>query len=136
MLLGILLSNCISSEIYNSLLNSIESDSIIIDKMTLDDKLKLLHGVPGTYVGNIPGIQRLGIPSIRMQDGPQGFRVTALTGPVGTTTAWPSALTVSSSWDIKLIHQWFIAMAKEFRGQFINSYTNILYENFLKLKYE
>jgi beta-glucosidase len=88
--------------------------------MTLDEKLSLLHGVTGTYVGNLPQIKRLGIPAVNMQDGPQGFRVTTLTGPVGTTTAWPSALTAASSWDRDLVNQWSTAMAVEFKGKGAN----------------
>jgi len=50
-------------------------------------------GVLGTYVGEIVGVPRLGIPPIHIQDGPQGFRTNGKTGSPGTTTAWPSALT-------------------------------------------
>ena len=57
----------------------------------------------GADVGIIPGIKRLGIPSLRMNDGPEGFRVNALPG---TSTQWPSGLTVAHSWDPELFGLW------------------------------
>lgn len=38
-------------------------------KMSLHDKVKMLHGVKGTYVGTIDGNEELGIPAINMNDG-------------------------------------------------------------------
>ena len=60
------------------------------------------HSVSGnsSYVGVIKGLPRLGIPDIRMNDGPQGFR--GKKGQEGTSTQWPSGLTVAHSWDTAL----------------------------------
>ena len=44
-----------------------------------------------------------------MNDGPQGFRGTA-----GTSTQWPSGLTVAHSWDRQLFLEWGTAMGLEF----------------------
>lgn len=54
----------------------------------MTEKIMLVHGTTGPYVGNIAGIPRLKIPPILMNDGPQGFR-----GIPGTSTAFPSGLT-------------------------------------------
>lgn len=70
-------------------------------------------GVKGHYTGNIPGVERLGIPSLHMQDGPQGFRAMEQSGGGGTSTAWPSAMTVAASWDEELVNRWAVAMAEE-----------------------
>ena len=51
-------------------------------------------GLP--YVGNVPGNTRLNIPPLTLNDGPQGFRDNA---SPGTTTAWPSGLTMAASFD-------------------------------------
>ena len=80
--------------------------------MTLTEKVALLHGVPGEYVGTIPGNTRLNIPALYMNDGPQGFR--APLSLEGTTTAWPSGLTVAATWDVNMARSWGRAMGKEF----------------------
>jgi beta-glucosidase len=95
----------------------------------------MLHGHKGLYIGNIDGKsstpfsriaqsvtgnERLGIPAIHMHDGPQGFRVTGTTAPTGSTTAWPSGLSVAASWDVNLMEKWHAAMATEFKGKGAN----------------
>jgi len=96
----------------------------LLAKMTLDEKISMLHGAfvgwpdaAKVYVGNVPGNDRLGIPPLRMNDGPQGFRDDA---NVGTTTAFPSGGTVSASWDRDLLYQWGKVMGQEFIGKGAN----------------
>jgi beta-glucosidase len=89
----------------------------LISAMTLEEKLVMVHGSDNSYggdviyVGWVPGNKRLGIPELRLNDGPQGYRDDL--NP-WTTTAWPSALTVSQSWDADLFYQWGEAMGDEF----------------------
>lgn len=59
-----------------------------VAQMTLEEKVSLVQGAgrdskvkKGNYVGRTPNIQRLGIPELLMNDGPQGFR-----GEPGTST--------------------------------------------------
>ena len=92
--------------------------------MTLDEQLSLLHGPASgpsvqcadsaacAYVGNVNPIARLGVPPITMNDGPQGFRATSQMK--GTSTAWPSGLTMAASWDVEMMHEWGVGMGKEF----------------------
>lgn len=103
----------------------------MLKQMNTTEKLAMLHGHKGLYIGNIVGNDRLGIPSLNMHDGPQGFRVTETTKPEGSTTAWyvrekcismdimpcfrPSALSAAASWDSDLIYRWSAAMAEEFK---------------------
>jgi beta-glucosidase len=91
-------------------------------KMSLHDKVKMMHGVKGTYVGTIDSNEELGIPAINMNDGPQGFRVTPNNqeGKQGTTTMWPSALTVATTWDKDLAYRWAEAMSSEFKTKGAN----------------
>jgi hypothetical protein len=78
----------------------------LLSQMTLDEKIVMLHGPMDpmpccecdeklgplcNYTGNVYPNTRLGIPQIKMNDGPQGFRDGS--NP-GTSTAWPSAMTV------------------------------------------
>jgi beta-glucosidase len=67
------------------------------------------------YTGEITGNARLGIPPLRMNDGPQGFR----TGDAlaGTSTGWPSALTLAATFDTQLASEWGHAMGQEFRDK-------------------
>lgn len=91
-----------------------ERAEAMLKLMDLEDKLRMMRGSMGDYVGNIEGNGRLGIPKISMQDGPQGFRITKKTGAEGSTTAWPSSLNIASSFDAQLAGRWAIAMASEF----------------------
>jgi beta-glucosidase len=43
----------------------------MLQQMNISEKLVMMHGHLGVYIGNIRGNDRLGIPSINMQDGPQ-----------------------------------------------------------------
>ncbi|RYH32258.1 glycosyl hydrolase [archaeon] len=50
-----------------------------------------------------------------MQDGPQGFRTTQETGGDGSSTSFPSSMTVGATWDSELVYKWTSAMAQEFK---------------------
>eukprot|EP00052_Salpingoeca_macrocollata_P017874 m.146254 g.146254 ORF g.146254 m.146254 type:complete len:696 (-) comp20527_c1_seq1:51-2138(-) len=83
----------------------------LVAEMTTEEKLSLLHGYPGEYVGNVPGIDRLNVPTQKFNDGPQGFRDNARPG---SSTSWPSGLTVAASFDLNVMLAWGTAMGKEF----------------------
>jgi len=103
----------------------------LLKHMTLEEKVTMLHGPPSgsccecdekegplcNYTGNIAPNSRLGIPQIKMNDGPQGFRDNK---HPGTSTSWPSALTVAASWDEELMMAYGVAMGKEFAGKGAN----------------
>ncbi|KAL6059482.1 Thermostable beta-glucosidase B [Balamuthia mandrillaris] len=104
--------------------------ALLLQHMNLTDKISLLHGPPKgpccecttsplcNYTGNVtPANPSLGIPSLKMNDGPQGFRDNNFPG---TTTAWPSTLTVAASWDLDLVWRWGQAMGKEFHDKGAN----------------
>jgi hypothetical protein len=82
-----------------------------LQALTLDEKLHLLHGQANAhgFTGFVPGVKRLGIPNLVMNDGPQGFR-----GPKGTSTAWPCGLALAASFDPELVHAVAKATGKEF----------------------
>ena len=95
----------------------------LLKAMTQEEKYSMLHGPPSgpccqcttnascAYVGNINAIPRLKIPPITMNDGPQGFRDN---NNPGSTTAWPSGLTMAASWDTDALEKWGVGMGKEF----------------------
>lgn len=71
----------------------------VVAAMTLEEKAHMVTGVrdtvkPGASGGTYP-IERLGVPSITVNDGPAGVRY--------STSVWyPSIINVSSSWDTAL----------------------------------
>ncbi|HEY7484097.1 MAG TPA: glycoside hydrolase family 3 C-terminal domain-containing protein [Streptosporangiaceae bacterium] len=72
----------------------------LVDAMTLDEKLSFVSGTSDPKAlgeaGYIPGVPRLGIPELRLTDGPAGVRVTA------HATALPAPVALASSFDERL----------------------------------
>lgn len=65
----------------------------ILSKMTLEEKIDLLGGVDGFFIRGIP---RLGLPRLKMADGPMGVRnfgpATAMAAGIGLAATWNTAL--------------------------------------------
>jgi len=74
--------------------------------MTLDEKLSLLSGT-GFDTAAVP---RLGIPALRMTDGPAGIR----TGPA---TSFPAGVALAASFDPALVGRVGAAIAREAKAQ-------------------
>jgi len=89
---------------------SVRADKLL-HAMTVEEKLSLFHGSCSGYVGNVCANTRLGIPAIRMNDGPQGFRDNARPG---TSTAFPCGLAIAATFDIDASSAWGVAMGDEF----------------------
>ena len=98
----------------------------LVRNMTLDEKLSMIWGrnvlppkgsIPKRlyYVGNVPGTPRLGLPSMNLEDGPQG-----VADGLQNVTQWPSQLTVSMAWSPDLMREWGAAMGAEQRGKGTN----------------
>ncbi|GGX67921.1 beta-glucosidase family protein [Streptomyces fructofermentans] len=72
----------------------------LVARLTLDEKISLLHGATDPedlgQAGYVPGVARLGIPPLRLADGPAGVRAarhaTALPAPVLLASAFDPAL--------------------------------------------
>jgi len=90
----------------------------LVEQMTLDEKISLVHGAVSTcgYTGFAHGVPRLKIPSLRENDGPQGFRG----GPKGSSTAFPSALSIAATFSAADAFAWGKAIAKEFADKGAN----------------
>lgn len=107
----------ISQDWTNTALSPEDRAAALLAEMTLQEKYDMLHGWPNEldgdviYVGFVIGNERLGIPELRLNDGPQGYRDNLY--PF-TSTAWPSAMTVATSWDRDYITKWAEAMGDEF----------------------
>lgn len=74
----------------------------LVSRLTLDEKLNLLGG---TGFDSKP-VERLGIPAIRMTDGPLGVRW-------GQATAFPAGIALASTWDTVLARKIGNALGKE-----------------------
>ncbi len=62
-------------------------------------------------------VERLGIPSLVMTDGPHGVRaVPGGNRKTGPATSFPTGIAMAASWDTKLIEETGIALAEETRA--------------------
>ena len=89
----------------------------LLEKMTAEEKTALVAGTDFMYTNPIP---RLGIPSLRMADGPHGLRVQAERGDNGVTgslpaTAFPTAACTASGWNPENLRCMGRAIAQECR---------------------
>jgi beta-glucosidase len=66
----------------------------LIAAMTLAQELALVHGSPGSYIGDVVPMTAEAIPSLNLEDGPAGVAD-------GTTqvTVFPAPITIAASWD-------------------------------------
>ncbi len=94
---------------------------LVIEQMTLDEKIQLVHGVEGPAAmepslggaGFVPGIPRLGIPDLQMADGRSGVSNEGSRGRYAT--ALPSTLADGASWDPKVAYAYGALLGKEVR---------------------
>src|SRR5262249_41755351 len=89
---------------------------LLIAQMTLDEKIALLHGAPGSaYVGYVPANTRLGIPALYLEDGPAGVG-DGMTG----VTQLPAPVAGAASWDPSLMKQYGQLIGSEEAGKGAN----------------
>jgi beta-glucosidase len=70
--------------------------SELMAQMSLTQKVAMMTGAGGSYVGNIPAISSLCIPAINLEDGPAGVgdgmsNVTQLPAPVDVAATWDTS---------------------------------------------
>ena len=71
----------------------------LIKDLTLEEKVELLSGFDAWQTNKI---DRLGIPSIKMSDGPNGVRGDGNSGK--SSACFPCAISIGSSWNLNLIN--------------------------------
>ena len=89
----------------------------ILKKLTLEEKCALTSGI--SFWDTTP-IKSAGVPSVNMADGPHGLRKEIEKGDVANVmkksqeaTCFPTAVTLASSWDIKLVAEVAEAISEE-----------------------
>jgi beta-glucosidase len=87
----------------------------LLTQLTLREKVLLLSGIDAWHT--FP-VERLGIPSLTMTDGPHGVRASQPeTGRlVGPATSFPTGVSMASSWNPELIKRVGEALAEETRA--------------------
>ncbi|WFA83443.1 beta-glucosidase [Paenibacillus amylolyticus] len=92
----------------------------LVQRMTLEEKAGMCSGL---NFWHLKGVERLGIPSIMVTDGPHGLRKQdgsadhlGLTSSV-PATCFPSAAGLASSWDKELARQVGVALGEECQAE-------------------
>ncbi len=117
----------------NPTLSPEQRADLVLKQLTLDEKIALLHGngmahtsnwqMPLTPLTNggggyVQGIERLGIPGIAMSDAAYGVRDSGANGRY--STALPSDLGATSSWDPESACEYGAVIGSELRAQGFN----------------
>jgi len=116
----------------NKSLSPDQRADLVLQKMTLEEKLRLVHGtgwgvlLPGTPVpqrsnlgaGFVEGIDRLGIPDINLADSAAGIRLGALQSRYATLL--PSPLALAATWDLDAALLYGSVIGRELRDQGYN----------------
>lgn len=82
--------------------------SELVSRMTLEEKLSYIGGYDGFYIRSIP---RLGIPEIRMADGPQCVRNDT------HSTLYPCGIALAATWDRSLAHSYGRSLGRDARAR-------------------
>ena len=83
----------------------------LLSKMTLEEKINYIGGTNDFY---IRAIERLGIPAIKMSDGPMGSRND------GPTTCYPGGIALAATWDRDMARQIGVALGRDCRARGVN----------------
>ena len=108
----LLITLTVKAQVYKDSKASVESRVIdLVKRMTLEEKISYISGINWMYT---KPIERLGIPSFKMTDGPVGARTH------GKSTAYPASILSSASWDTALVHQLGVALGRDCRAKGVN----------------
>lgn len=106
---GLLCSAAFSQEVTQE---HIRRAASLVQQMTLQEKISMLGGYRDGFW--VAPIERLGIPEIRMADGPQGVRNNS------ESTLYASGVAASATWNPELVHEMGVALGKDARARGIH----------------
>ena len=87
----------------------------VLAQMTQAQKITLLHGAGGGYVGNTPAIPALCIPALGLEDGPAGVGEN-----LGGVTQLPAPVAAAATWDVDAETQYGQLVGSEEGGKGAN----------------
>ena len=83
----------------------------IIKKMSLEEKISMIGGYEGFYIKGFP---KLGVPKIKMSDGPAGVR------NYSKSTTYPAPINLAASWDTAIANSVGRAIGMEAKSKHLN----------------
>lgn len=86
-----------------------ERAAALVQQMTLDEKISLIAGYQDGF--HTAPVERLGIPEIRMADGPQGVRNNT------KSTLFACGVAAAASWNPSLVREMGVALGKDSRAR-------------------
>jgi beta-glucosidase len=102
------LAQCVVAQTTSSSIGVERRVDSLLSRLTLEEKIQIIGGINDLYTRPIP---RLGIPSLRMSDGPMGVH------DYGLTTAYPAGIALAASWDTELAQRFGTSMGKDARAR-------------------
>jgi beta-glucosidase len=94
-------------------LSPLRRAELLVQQMTLDEKISQIHMLDKPdHPREVPPIERLGIPALKITNGPAGAGP-GDSRPTQPATAMPSALALAASWDPKLAETFGRVVADE-----------------------
>lgn len=86
----------------------------ILDEMTLEEQVSLLSGAD--FWTTVP-VERLGVPKIKVTDGPNGARGAGSLVAGVKATCFPVAIALGASWNPDLVRQMGVALARQAKSK-------------------
>ena len=106
----------------NSSLSADQRVADLLGRMTVEEKATMLSG--SAWMESAP-IERLGIPAIKMADGPMGVRSWAGSSAITSAanapaqvlaTSFPAGVTMAATWDLELVEREGQAIGQEVKA--------------------
>src|ERR1700733_4808531 len=107
-LVVLFLALCVAAQVTPARVDVEKRVDALLGKMTLEEKLTIIGGINDFFTRPIP---RLGIPALKMSDGPMGVH------DYGLTTAYPAGIALAASWDTELAERFGISMGRDARAR-------------------
>ena len=78
----------------------------LVSRLTLEEKVRLMAGAASF---TLEGVERLGVPGVRVTDGPTGVR----SNEGEPATVFPVGVAMASTWNVELTREVAAAIARE-----------------------